>query len=221
MACRYGFNCLRYDCWFEHPQGRGIDTLPVAPAASTARQKNAQVLIMRNDTGNFHVLLQLRHWAMPVMPGHLAAVGGMRDRTDIDSSFTAVREVFEETGLLDVGHLPAAGANLRAKARERGSLIPQTFCKFGEGAQVDWWLLLLSGPGTFETAEDGRKECADISTLLPSLPGAQLAPCFGHAWLPANRINEIPEFVQLMGGLQRRVREALDVLGARPVRQFH
>lgn len=27
------------------------------------------------------------------MPGHLAAVGGMRDRTDIDSSFTAVREV--------------------------------------------------------------------------------------------------------------------------------
>lgn len=20
MACRYGFNCLRYDCWFEHPQ---------------------------------------------------------------------------------------------------------------------------------------------------------------------------------------------------------
>lgn len=93
--------------------------------------------------------------------------------------------------------------------------------RFGEGAQVDWWLLLLSGPGTFETAEDGWKECADISTLLPSLPGAQLAPCFGHAWLPANRINEIPESVQLMGGLQRRVREALDVLGARPVRQFH
>ena len=125
----------------------------------------------------------------------------------------------------------------------RGSLIPQTFCKlepqlaqrggfdtrvcwvllrFGEGAHVDWWVLLLSGSGTFiEAAEDGRKECADISTLLPSLPGAQLAPCFGHAWLPANCVNEIPESVQLMGGLQRRVREALDILGARPVRQFH
>ena len=40
------------------------------------------------------------------------------------------RQVFEETGLLDVGHLPAAGANLRAKARERGHRWLQS-CSIG------------------------------------------------------------------------------------------
>lgn len=87
--------------------------------------------------------------------------------------------------------------------------------RFGEGAHVDWWLLLLSGSGTFlETSLDGSLECADISTLLPHLPGAQRAPCFGHAWVEAERVNEIPTSVQLMGGLQRRVREALDILSS-------
>lgn len=40
------------------------------------------------------------------------------------------RQVFEETGLLDVGHMPAAGANLRAKARERGHRWLQS-CSIG------------------------------------------------------------------------------------------
>ena len=93
------------------------------------------------------------------------------------------------------------------------------FLRFGEGAQVDWWVLLLSGPGTFlETSLDGAAECADISGLLPSLPGARLAPCWGHAWVDAERVNEIPRSVQMMGGLQRRVREALDLLRARQFR---
>lgn len=60
---------------------------------------------MRYDAGRLHVLLQLRSYHMPVpcrravvklagevMPGHLAAVGGMRDADDLDSSVTAVRE---------------------------------------------------------------------------------------------------------------------------------
>eukprot|EP00438_Fugacium_kawagutii_P022859 Skav226455 [mRNA] locus=scaffold1781:4607:6671:+ [translate_table: standard] len=183
------------------------------------------------------------------MPGHLAAAGGMRDSTDMDSSVTAVREVFEETGLLDVGYLPVAGSDVRLKAQQRGQAVSlvrisdaTVLCKvgnsvgteerrrwkkwngaqgkefntsprFGEGAHVDWWLLLLSGSGSFlETSLDGSLECADISTLLPQLPGARLAPCFGHAWVEAERVSEIPTSVQLMGGLQRRVREALDIL---------
>ncbi|CAK9103727.1 unnamed protein product [Durusdinium trenchii] len=183
VFCRYGYDCLRADCWFEHPE----------------------VLIMRNDTGSFRVLLQLRSWDMPVMPGHLGAVGGMRDARDLDSSVTAVREVFEETGLLDVGHLPSAPWRLRAEAR-KGSVIPQCFFKFGEGAHVDWWVLLLSGPGTFVAAKDSA-ECADISRMLPHLPSAKLAPCFGHAWMEAARVPELPKSVELMGGLQRRVGE--------------
>ncbi|CAK9101805.1 unnamed protein product [Durusdinium trenchii] len=194
VFCRYGYDCLRADCWFEHPE----------------------VLIMRNDTGSFRVLLQLRSWDMPVMPGHLGAVGGMRDARDLDSSVTAVREVFEETGLLDVGHLPSAPWRLRAEAR-KGSVIPQCFFKFGEGAHVDWWVLLLSGPGTFVAAKDSA-ECADISRMLPHLPSAKLAPCFGHAWMEAARVPELPKSVELMGGLQRRVGEAVEALTARRFR---
>eukprot|EP00439_Symbiodinium_sp_Y106_P076734 s3511_g15.t2 len=134
--CRYGYHCLRADCWFLHPEGRGIDAAArTVPGQWTqhagARQKNAQVVILRRSLGNLYVLLQLRSFAMPVMPGHLATVGGMRDAADRDSSITAVREVFEECGLLDVGLVPQAPHNLRQHAQGSGARQPKHFSKQG------------------------------------------------------------------------------------------
>ena len=80
--------------------------------------------------------------------------------------------------------------------------------RFGEGNEVDWWVLLLDGPGTFEKSMDGERECEDISLALPRLPGAEAAECFGHAWVPAWRLHEIAG-LPLMGGLLRRVSDAV------------
>lgn len=163
---------------------------------------------MREDSEQLYALLQLRSYDMPVMPGHLAAVGGIRDRGDRDSEVTAVREVFEEAGLLDLGHLPSAPQRLRDHAAAAGVPPPRAFVKFAEGANVDWWALLLDGPGGFDAARDAF-ECADIAPLLPRLPGAELAPSFGHAWVPTSRLHEIDSSIPLMGGLVRRVGEAV------------
>lgn len=176
---------------------------------SPPRQKNAQVVILQQESGQWFVLLQLRSYSMPVMPGHLAAVGGMRDPGDRDSSVTAVREVFEEAGLLDLGHLDMAPKALRERAMTSGAVPPRAFVKFQQGANVDWWALLLDGPGTFAPARDVC-ECADIAPLCKSkLPGARLAPCFGHAWLPTSSMQHVDSAVPLMGGLLRRVSEAV------------
>lgn len=177
------------------------------------RQKNAQVVILSLDSDEPFVLLQLRSYDMPVMPGHLATVGGMRDAGDRDSAATAVREVFEETGLLDVGLLEQASGSLRSRAVKAGAVSPQAFFKFAEGANVDWWALLLDGPGSFGPALD-TCECADITAVLPELPGAEPAPCFGHAWVPAARTREFGAAVPLMGGLVRRIDEALAAVEA-------
>jgi len=169
------------------------------------------VIILREDSEQLCVLLQLRSYDMPVMPGHLAAVGGMRDPEDPDSSVTALREVYEESGLLDIGHLKGASKLLHDSAVSSSARAPRAFLKFGEGANVDWWVLLLNGPGTFDRARDAC-ECADIAPLLSKLPGAELAPCFGHAWVPMFRIQHMDTSIPLMGGLLRRVSEAVAAL---------
>mmetsp|Transcript_84992 Transcript_84992/g.147453 ORF Transcript_84992/g.147453 Transcript_84992/m.147453 type:complete len:276 (-) Transcript_84992:99-926(-) len=221
-ACWHGRACTRPDCWFAHPEGRFADGPcgNLGPAWSTSnastgsaalppRQKNAQVIVMRQDQhGEIQILLQLRSYSMPVMPGYLAAIGGMRDRADLHSGQTAVREVVEEAGLLDVGHLDCAPKPFQQRAAASGALCPRAFCKFAQGAEVDWWALLLDGCGTFEPARD-KWECADIRPLLRKLPGASLAPCFGHAWMPAADVRSIDASVPLMGGLVRRVFEAV------------
>ena len=38
-------------------------------------------------------------------------------------AYLTFRQVFEETGLLDVGHLPSAGANLQFKAHRGGRVL--------------------------------------------------------------------------------------------------
>lgn len=71
--------------------------------APKPRQKNAQVVIVREDARQLSVLLQLRSYDLEQMPGHLAVVGGSREDKDKDSAETALREVYEESGLADVG----------------------------------------------------------------------------------------------------------------------
>merc|ERR1740121_3197781 len=164
--------------------------------ASPPRRVNGQaVLLRRGPDGDLEVLLQRRSERMPVMPGYLATVGGMCSSRDPDSRYTTMREVSEETGLLDgVVAGPA---------------------KFAEGARCDWYVLLLDEP-RFEPCAKDRWECDDIRKSLPFLPASSTAAdCFGHAWVPVDCLGEIDESLQpLMGGLLHRVRQAVDHLRA-------
>ncbi|CAE8640610.1 unnamed protein product [Polarella glacialis] len=124
------------------------------------------------------------------MPGHLATVGGMRDKSDLDSRHTTLREVGEETGLL------------------QGIVIQPA--KFAEGAKCDWYVMLVQQP-LFKQHAESRFECGDIRQALPWLPAtATVADCFGHAWVPVGDLQQIDEQQQpLMGGLLNRVWQAV------------
>ena len=128
----------------------------------------------------YDVLVQLRSLSMKAMPGHLAALGGQRDRTDTDSRHTALREVKEECGLM--------------------SKCAKGPIKFAEGARCDWYVMLLKKP-TFESKAKSRHECGDIKSVIPLLPSSmQPAECYGHAWIPTSDIQNIDPKLPLMGG---------------------
>ena len=94
-------------------------------------------------------------------------------------------------------------------SRDRFPDLMRSALRCGEGKECDWWVLLLDGPGTFGASKDGAVECEDISHALPHLPSAEPA-CFGHAWVPTWRLHEIDAHqLPLMGGLLRRVSEAV------------
>lgn len=147
-------------------------------------------------------------------PGMLSTVGGKWEPTDVDSSFTAVREVAEETGLLDVWAFGGAPESLHKSilSSKHVPSPPKNFFRFEEGKTVDWYVLLLHGSGTFVDAKD-RDGCDDMEPILDQLPGAELAASFGHAWVPVNRINELSAELPVMYGLGERVHEAVVALG--------
>lgn len=183
----------------------------IRTSSEQPRLKNAQVVILRKVGTNFHVLLQRRSYKAKKMPGYLATVGGKRDSTDQDSSVTAVREVAEETGLTDIWCMRGAPPwVLHSLVRSSARLPPppQDFVKFDEGNNVDWWVLLLHGSGTFLAPKD-PDSCADIAPLLPKLPGAVLAPCFGHAWVPLKQLKRIHGSLQCMSGMRSKIYQAL------------
>ena len=144
------------------------------------RKVNGQAIVLRESSSGYDVLLQLRSMSMKVMPGHLAALGGCRDRTDSDSRETALREVVEECGLV-------------AKCVSVGPL------KFAEGAKCDWYVMVLREP-SFEKAKS-RWECGDIKSVKELLPKSfQVADCYGHAWIPTSDMGQIDGKMALMGG---------------------
>ena len=59
------------------------------------RSVKAQVVVLKEHAGKHFVLLQRRSYAMKVMSGHLAAIGGMRDsgETGGNSRFLKTRHV--------------------------------------------------------------------------------------------------------------------------------
>jgi len=189
------------------------------PGWKPLREKNAQMIVLKKQEEQFFALLQLRSDDAERMPGHLTSIGGKREPTDKDSSATAVREAYEEAGLLDLAYLEGTPAWLHT---EDGIFYlkrlyvppPQKLVKFSEGAEVDWWVLLLEGSGVFEIAQDADA-CADVKPLLPLLPqGAHKAPCFGHLWLPVDGkhpFENTPE-VQVMTGLKRKICEAVKLI---------
>mmetsp|Transcript_22895 Transcript_22895/g.64020 ORF Transcript_22895/g.64020 Transcript_22895/m.64020 type:complete len:102 (+) Transcript_22895:260-565(+) len=50
-------------------------------------------------------------------------------------------------------------------------------------------------------------ECGDIAYALPLLPkGTIPADCFGHAWVPVDRLHQIDESRQpMMGGMLQKI----------------
>ena len=148
---------------------------------SEPRKVNAQSIILRETAGGYDVLLQLRSMSMKCMPGHLAALGGCRDRTDKDSRETALREVKEECGLI-------------TKCVSKGP------SKFAEGEKCDWYVIVLRSPA-FEAKAKSRSECGDMKSVASLLPSSmQLADCYGHVWLPTSDLENIDPKLPLMGG---------------------
>jgi Ca2+-binding EF-hand superfamily protein/8-oxo-dGTP pyrophosphatase MutT (NUDIX family) len=178
-----------------------------------ARRKHAQVIILRErptEANHYDVLLQRRSLDKEFAPGQLAGVGGKRDRTDQDSLSTAMREIYEETGLLDIlSHPDAPSTMFRSLVNSTLTIPnpPRLFLKFQEGKRVDWFVLLLDGSGSFGTAADASGN-ADFGPMLDKIPFAVLAPCFGHAWVPIERLHEIPMSTKMFGGLRSRVSDA-------------
>jgi hypothetical protein len=124
------------------------------------RLVHAQVVILRRspDDGALWVLLQKRSTREGgFMPGYLGTVGGKRERTDADSAATALREVWEESGI-EVTNGEAA------------------LIKFAEGRNVDWFALLFDGGSgrSFEgtNAQSNKRECSAIMAWIPLLQPA-------------------------------------------------
>ena len=184
--------------WQRREPMAGTSAHPAAAAmdCSPPRQVNGQAVILRSGRdGRLEVLLQRRSDEMPVMPGFLGSVGGMRDRTDPDSRHTALREVHEETGLVS----PAAVGP----------------AKFAQGARCDWYVMLLESP-QFVPRAPSHWELGDIERAMPFLPAsAARAECYGHAWVPVDCLVEIDGRRQpLMTGLLHRVGQAVQHLRA-------
>merc|ERR1712232_329078 len=140
--------------------------------------------------GQTEVLLQKRSDRMPVMPGHLATIGGMRDQSDENCRVTTLREVEEETGLMS------------------GILIRPS--KFAEGAKCDWYVMRVSAP-RFAKRASSIDECGDMAKALPWMPAtASLAECRGHAWVPMKDLHLIDVHQQpIMRGLLKRVNQGV------------
>jgi 8-oxo-dGTP pyrophosphatase MutT (NUDIX family) len=216
---------FRFLDW-EFPQSKGkqqakqevIDSSIGSAAAPNEKKKlhkNVQVIILREKGGQLDVLVQRRAHSLTSMPGMLSTVGGKWEPTDIDSSFTAVREVAEETGLLDVWSFGGAPDWLRQSilSSHTAPSPPKNFVKLEDGKSVDWWVLLLQGSGTFVDAKD-RDDCDDMEPILGELPpGSELSGSFGHAWVPVSRVGELPVGLPHMYGLDERVHEAVVALG--------
>jgi len=196
--CREGCMCMTLGCPYSHPR-----TPRCRP-----RKVNAQVVVMRRDIeGKLWVLLQRRGLSSAICPGRLAAVGGRRELSDSNSQSTAIREVFEETGLLDLGFSRGAPPELLRAAKDAEAKKPLAFFPFQQGGVVDWFLLLLDGDGTFVPAPH-KQSNADIGPLMAAISGAVPSPAFGHAWVPVHEAVLIGD-EDCYGGLAHRVQEAV------------
>jgi len=198
-SCPFGKECIHPRCQKRHP---------AAKKQMRPWKKNAQVVVLREmEDGEWSVLLQRRGLDAAMGAGKLATIGGRREETDRDSFDTAVREVFEETGLLDLGHLPGAPPELRAMALARRAKSPLEFRLFTRGKFSDWWILVLDGGGTYIPAPH-RSKCADVTDVTDMVEGAAVAPAFGHVWVPVSSAVRITPWDSI-DGLVVRIRQAV------------
>mmetsp|Transcript_82961 Transcript_82961/g.232503 ORF Transcript_82961/g.232503 Transcript_82961/m.232503 type:complete len:348 (-) Transcript_82961:115-1158(-) len=201
VGCPQGIECIKPDCHHNHPELKKLHP----------RQKNAQVVVVREmDDGEWSVLLQRRGHETEMCAGMIATIGGRREDGDRDSRDTAIRELFEETGLLDLGHVPGAPKELQELARLRRASEPLDFRLFARGKFSDWYVLVLDGGGTYTPARD-RHRCGDMSAIARLLRGAVPAPAFGHAWVPLRSALTVEPW-EAVAGLSARIRQAIFAL---------
>eukprot|EP00429_Kryptoperidinium_foliaceum_P102992 CAMPEP_0176254462 /NCGR_PEP_ID=MMETSP0121_2-20121125/36544_1 /TAXON_ID=160619 /ORGANISM="Kryptoperidinium foliaceum, Strain CCMP 1326" /LENGTH=316 /DNA_ID=CAMNT_0017594271 /DNA_START=1 /DNA_END=951 /DNA_ORIENTATION=+ len=204
LPCKRGRGCVTPGCDFMHPEVERFDP----------GEKNAVVVVLRQgDKGEVYMLLQRRGFSTNQSPGLLAPIGGKREESDRDSMETAIREVSEETGLLDLGRLVGAPKAMRRVAEEAEETVqaPRRFRIYCSTDVTDFWVLLLAGQGSFGPAPDASA-CADITPLLPELPGAVAAPQFGHAWVPVESILRLKNLSLATTSLRKHVRLAVNTI---------
>ena len=118
------------------------------------------------------------------MPGFIGAIGGQKEKCDLNSRDTALREVEEETGLL---------CNDKFWKNNYKLLGPK---KFTEGKNVDWFYITI--PSSFSNDSElnwftkyikSKNECSNTSHITnlfrpynTEIPILWHVP-FGHCWV--------------------------------------
>jgi len=173
----------------------------------TPRKCNAQVIVLRwGEDGRLWMLVQRRSLTRTIGAGLYSSIGGKREDFDLNSRSTAMREVFEETGLLDLGRLEGTPPPLQEIAEESGAHAPVQFHIFARSRYVDWWFILLDGMGKYMPAAHAI-HCEGMKDSMHELEGGILAIPFGHAWVPVDSMLRVPSW-RLSSGLDERIREA-------------
>jgi 8-oxo-dGTP pyrophosphatase MutT (NUDIX family) len=145
---------------------------------------------------------------MEVMPGFVAAVGGRFDETDIDSKYTAYREVIEETGInnMDINKLE----------------------KFTQSDTCDWYVYIIDFPNTYSFSKAQHEhevmDIKDHKSILrplfsPKTKDKKLwEEPFGHLWIRYDNIKQtIKNWKKerdngCMYGLEKRINNAIEFL---------
>lgn len=87
-TCKYGFNCTRLDCFYDHPQGRNIDSLTAGNASqhsgiacrygSRCTKPNCPFLHPSHSAYPHQSTTPLHHAASPSVVGHSTPSGSAR-----------------------------------------------------------------------------------------------------------------------------------------------
>jgi 8-oxo-dGTP pyrophosphatase MutT (NUDIX family) len=199
----------------QHPsmhRRKGRKAQSASQGGLVGRSRHSRIIVLRQEKDKLFALLQRKALGKTGGGGRLSFVSGKLNGADQDSSGTAARKLYEQTGLLDVGYLEDRPEWLHAAAVCAGASPPLHFRKFSEDAHADWWLLVVRGSGTFGKVDVGV-DCADVTPFLKHIPEAELAACHGHLWVPVGRKNVLSDDIPKASNIEQRIDDAVATLG--------